>query len=155
MCPRRIGSPQLTMFMASGVVSKACDRHDDVIKWKHFPRYWPFVRGIHRSTVNSPHKGQWRGALMFSLICAWINGWVNNRKDEMSARLYLCVLEKDICLAMGHQILVEWSRVKIPHCMAKQFLSHFYGMSFWSWNTGTLCTTVNRQRNISAYKLEE
>ena len=44
--------------------------HDDVIKWKHFPRYFPFVRGI--------HKGQWRGALMFSLICVWINGWVNN-----------------------------------------------------------------------------
>ena len=44
--------------------------HDDVIKWKHFPCYWPFVRGIHRSPVNSPHKGQWRGALMFSLICA-------------------------------------------------------------------------------------
>ena len=43
--------------------------HDDVIKWKHFPRYWPFVRGIHRSPVNSPHKGQWR---------VWINGWVNN-----------------------------------------------------------------------------
>ena len=52
--------------------------HDDVIKWKHFPRYWPFVRGIHRSPVNSPHKGQWLGALMFSLICVWINGWVNN-----------------------------------------------------------------------------
>ena len=27
-----------------------------------------------------PHKGQWRGALMFSLICAWINDWVNNRE---------------------------------------------------------------------------
>ena len=54
--------------------------HDDVIKWKHFPRYWPFVRGIHRSPVNSPHKGQWRGALMFTLICARINGWVNNRE---------------------------------------------------------------------------
>ena len=52
--------------------------HDDVIKWRHFPRYWPFVRGIHRSPVNSPHKGQWRGTLMFSLICVWINGWVNN-----------------------------------------------------------------------------
>ena len=38
--------------------------HDDVIKWKHFSRYCPFVRGIHRSPVNSPHKGQWRGALM-------------------------------------------------------------------------------------------
>ena len=35
---------------------------------------------IHRSPVNSPHKGQWRGALMFSLICVWINGWVNNRE---------------------------------------------------------------------------
>ena len=32
----------------------------------------------HLSRVNSPHKGQWHGALMFSLICIWINGWVNN-----------------------------------------------------------------------------
>ena len=46
--------------------------HDDVIKWKDFPRYW--------SPVNSLHKGQWRGAFMFSLICAWINLWVNNRE---------------------------------------------------------------------------
>ena len=52
--------------------------HDDVIKWKHLPRYWPFVRGIHRSPVNSPHKGQLRWALMFSFICAWTNGSVNN-----------------------------------------------------------------------------
>ena len=29
--------------------------------------------------MNSPHKGQWRGALMFSLISPWINNWVNNR----------------------------------------------------------------------------
>ena len=54
--------------------------HDDVIKWKHFPRYWPFVREIHRSPVNFPHKGQWRGALMSALICVRINGWVNNRE---------------------------------------------------------------------------
>ena len=50
--------------------------HDDVIKWKYFPRYWLFVWGIHRSPVNSPRKGQWRWALMCSLICAWVNGWV-------------------------------------------------------------------------------
>ena len=54
--------------------------HDDVIKWKHFPRNWPFVREIHRSPVNFPHKGQWRGALMFSLIYAWMNDWVNNHE---------------------------------------------------------------------------
>ena len=61
-------------------VSYNSEIHDDVTKWKHFPRYWPFVWGIHRSPINSPHKGQWRGALIFSLICAWIHGRVNNRE---------------------------------------------------------------------------
>ena len=46
--------------------------HDGIIKWKHFRRHWPLVRGIHRSLLISPHKGQWCGAL----TCAWINGWV-------------------------------------------------------------------------------
>ena len=31
------------------------------------------------SPVNSPHKGQWCEALIFSLICAWTNSWANNR----------------------------------------------------------------------------
>ena len=52
--------------------------HDDSIKWKHFSRYWPFVWGIHWSPVNSLHKGHWCNNLMFSLICTWINGWVNS-----------------------------------------------------------------------------
>ena len=51
--------------------------HDDVIKWNHFPCYWPFVRGIHQWPVNSHHKRQWRGALM-CLIYVWTNSWVNN-----------------------------------------------------------------------------
>ena len=62
------------------VPSYVTGSHDDVIKWKHFTRYWPFVWGIHRSPGNSPHKGQWRRALMFCFICAWISGWVNNRE---------------------------------------------------------------------------
>ena len=78
--------------------------HDEVIKWKQLPRYWTFLRGIHRSPVNSPHKGQWRGALMFSLICAWINGWINNGEagdlrrhrshynvTVMLKKIYLCL----------------------------------------------------------------
>ena len=68
------------LLHAGTVLQGFASLHDDVIKWKHFPRYWPFARGIHRSPVNSPHKGQWRGALMFSLICVWINGWVNNHE---------------------------------------------------------------------------
>ena len=68
-------------FLHLGTYSYHCvGGHDDVVKWKHFPRYWPFMRGIHRSPVNSPHKGQWRGAFMFPLICVWINGWVNIRE---------------------------------------------------------------------------
>ena len=47
-------SPRFSVFGKQSI-------YDDVIKSKHFPRYWPFVRGIHRSPVNSPHKGQWRG----------------------------------------------------------------------------------------------
>ena len=52
-------------------------RHDDVIKW-NINALLVLCAGIHRSPVNSPHKGQWRRALMFSLICSWINVWVNN-----------------------------------------------------------------------------
>ena len=32
-----------------------------------------------RSVISS-HKGQWCGALVYSLICVWINGWVNTRE---------------------------------------------------------------------------
>ena len=51
--------------------------------WRHqmetFSALLALVWGIHRSPIDSPHKGQWRRALLFSLIFAWTNGWVNNR----------------------------------------------------------------------------
>ena len=57
-------------------------RYNFIAWWRHqmetFSASLAFVRGIHQSPVNSPHKGQWRGALMFSPICAWMNGWVYN-----------------------------------------------------------------------------
>ena len=91
--------------------------HDDVMKWKHFPRYWPFVRWIHRSPVNSPHKGQWRGALMFSLICVWINGWVNNR-EAGDLRRY--------CAHYGVIVMSGWSVSKwCCHCGDRQSLVRF------------------------------
>ena len=53
--------------------------HDDVIKWKHFPRHWPICVGNSPVPGEFPAQiGQWRGTLMFSLICARINCWVNN-----------------------------------------------------------------------------
>ena len=50
--------------------------------WRHQMETFSALLAIcaGNSPVNSLHKGQWRGALMFSLICTWINGWVKNRE---------------------------------------------------------------------------
>ena len=42
----------------SAILSQPKCVHGDVIKWKHLPRYWPFVRGIQWSPVNSPVTGE-------------------------------------------------------------------------------------------------
>ena len=57
-------SQTILFYMFSALCVLVLLAHDDVMKWKHFPRYWSFVRGI--------HKGLWRRALLFSLICTWI-----------------------------------------------------------------------------------
>ena len=67
---------QIYILISSKQFSKSWWRHQ--METLSALDYWPFVRGIHRSLVNSSHKGDWRGALMFSLICAWTNGCVKN-----------------------------------------------------------------------------
>ena len=64
---------KIIMFSCFGAIMMTTSSNGNI-----FRGYWPCVRGIHRSPVNPLHKGQWRGALMFSMTCAWINGWVNN-----------------------------------------------------------------------------
>ena len=88
------------MIWRQTVHTKPCIiSHDGVIKWKRFLRYWPFVRGLHRSPANSPHKGQWCGTLMFILICAWTNAWVNNRE---AGDLWRLRAHYDVTLMMKH-----------------------------------------------------
>ena len=53
------------------------ETYDDVISI--FRVTGPLCGGIQRPPVNSPNKGQWRGALILFWICAWTNGWVNIR----------------------------------------------------------------------------
>ena len=102
---------EIAYILATNNLACTMCHQDDDIKWNHFPRYWPFVRGIHRSPVtfvrgihrspvNSPHKGQWRGALMFPLICAWTNAWVNNREagDLRRHRAHYDVIIMIFCL---------------------------------------------------------
>ena len=81
--------------------------HDDVIKWKYFPRNWPFARGIHRSPVDSPHKGQWRGALMFSLIYPWTNSGANNR-DAGDLWRHRAHYNVNVILGMTPMELANW-----------------------------------------------
>ena len=87
--------------------------HDDVIKWKHFPHCWPFVQGIHRSPVNSPHKGQWRGTLMF-FICTWTNGWVNNRNTG-DLRCNHDHYDVTVMLRPGDAYMRHWTAITWPN----------------------------------------
>ena len=78
------------------------DGHDDLIKWKHFPSYWPFVQWINRWPVNSPRKGQWRGAFMFSLISPGANSrdagdlWCHHAHYDITVMNYhyLCTMSQ-------------------------------------------------------------
>ena len=54
--------------------------HDDVIKWKHLPRYWPFVRGIHQSRWIPHTKASDAELWWFLWSAVRINGWVNKRE---------------------------------------------------------------------------
>ena len=86
-------------------------KHDDVIKWKHFPRYWPLVRGF---------TGQWHGTLMFSLIFAWIKGWVNNGEagDLRRYRAHYDVIVMINPLWPSDAILRQWTGRALFRAMA-------------------------------------
>ena len=102
--------------------------YDGVIKWKHFPLNCLCV-GNSQITVNSPHKGQWRGALMFSLICTRTNVWVNNRDagdlrlhwahyDITVMRRYITVSSNCVAWyrqATNHYLSQFWPRSMSPH----------------------------------------
>ena len=79
--------------------------------WCHqietFSALLALCEGIYRSSMDSPHKGQWRGALMFCFICARTNGWANNR-DAGDLRHYDIIVMAtiysllDLSPARGH-----------------------------------------------------
>ena len=79
--------------------------------------------GNHRSPVNSLHKGQWRGALMFFLICVWINGWVNNREAD-DLRRYRAHYDV-IVMFGGHDYLEPHiATAALPRPMFRKILSN-------------------------------
>ena len=95
---------------ANEVILPRFEFHGDVIKWKHFPCYWPFVRGIHRSPVDSLHKSQWHGDIMFSVMCVSTNGRTNNggAHDLRRHRVHITSV-----LLRWISVVLEWSNANI------------------------------------------
>ena len=102
------------------------------------PRHWPFVRRSHRSPVDSPHKGQWRGASIF-FICVWINGW-SNKRDVGDLRHHHAHYDVTVmCLPENssapwsvprsfHWFWIQW----LPDLLGWWLLSHLLGSPSWS-----------------------
>ena len=113
----------------SYIDGQRASKHDDVIKWIHFPRYWAFARGIHWSPVNSPHKGQWRGALMFSLICVWISVWVNNREAgalrRYRAHYDAIVIDRNSSIPLYHHMHWIHQIVRNHECTSQDICTRF------------------------------
>ena len=56
--------------------------------------------------VYSPHKGQWRRALVFSLICAWLNGWaINGEAGDLRCHRS----HYDVIVMISHEISYGFS----------------------------------------------
>ena len=93
--------------------------HVDISWWRHqmeiFSALLAICAGIHWSLVNFPHQGQWRGALMFSLIYVWIYSWVNNR-EAGDLRRYRAHYDVTVMI---------WPRNEFKYCFSSLFLNHF------------------------------
>ena len=109
-----------------------------------------FVRSS-QSPVNSPHKGQRGGALMFSLICIWINGWVNNR-EAGDLRRYRA--HYDVTVMLGYAITINTLRLRQNgyHFADDFFKCIFLNVNFWISNNMSLkCVPQSQIDNISSF----
>ena len=92
--------------------------------WRHQMKTFSTLLAI--CAGNSPHKGQWRGALVFSLICVCINVWVNNREAgdlrryrdryDVIVMIYLNMVHNYICLYMHIVHFHFWGAFVIFFC---------------------------------------
>ena len=93
------------------------ERPDIISAWRcHQMETFFALLALRECPVNSPHKGQWRGALMFSLICAWTNGWANNRDvgDLRRHRTHYDVTVMAIIVASRKYLLFLSVNIKTP-----------------------------------------
>ena len=87
------------------------------------------VTGPSPVTGNSLHKGQWRGALMFSLSWAWIHGWANNRKVDALRCHYDVIIMKTYSVIT---LLSEQNGRDFAEIFTCKSVSHSDSQSYWS-----------------------
>ena len=117
-------------------------RHDNVNKWKHFPRDWPFVRGIHRSPMNSPRRGQWRGALIFPLMCAGVNGRANNC-EACNLRRHRTHYDVTVMVDLMQIIYSIYRRKQCHICKTHLLCLH---IDHWRFRNSVIWTIVQRRK---------
>ena len=98
--------------------------------------------------VNFPHKGQWRGALMFALICVWINAWVNSRKAgdlrRYCAHYDVIVMLHPLCLSIEvhfGNLRLGFELTKAPHVLS--FMDEEWGSNVYT------CVYIYKTTNMN------
>ena len=95
--------------------------HDDVIKWKHFPRYWPFVLEIHRSPVNNMNPGY------FPLVATALKPQQISMFLHISARAWGRRWSPHTSEQKGSMLNRNNSSIKTPVCLTLHIHEkHFY-----------------------------
>ena len=103
--------------------------HDGKIPWKCFLYYWPFVRGIHWSAVDSLHKGLICKALMCSLLLALRSCWTNRQSaSDLRCHVELIWHDEDIWFLTRSVRRFEeeyWMGQVIWRCICLMNIFHF------------------------------
>ena len=111
--------------------------------WRHqmetFSALLAICAGNSPVPVNSSRKGQWRGALMFTLIWAPINGWVNNC-EAGELRRYRAHYDVIVMTSQKTTELINCpcSKSELNHVSKRCPWPHFYQTrSAWSMDQGS------------------
>ena len=128
--------PEYQYFFNEDVVNQPVQVSMHHTWWRHQMETFSALLALcagNFSPVNSPRKGQWRRVLIFSLICAWTNDWVNEREASdlrrHCAQYNVTVMCNPIQLCKSqycHQICTNLFKTKLKYLKCKMNEKHIW-----------------------------